>query len=71
MIITEKLKYISPEEVCEMVPGMTTAKLSQARFKGVGGPPYRKPSAKTVIYELGEVIAWIESTKRTGTAEVD
>ncbi len=60
---------LGPEEVCEMIPGMTTAKLAQLRFKGEG-PAYMKPTAKTVVYDRDEVMAWLRSTSRTGTAEV-
>lgn len=62
-------RYRSPEEIAEMIPGMTIAKLSQLRFKG-DGPPYYKPTAKTVVYDEAQVIEWLESTARTGTAEV-
>lgn len=60
---------IGPEEVCELIPGMTTAKLAQLRFKGEG-PPYYKPTAKTVVYDRDECMVWLRSTARTGTAEV-
>ncbi|WP_336652372.1 MULTISPECIES: hypothetical protein [unclassified Leucobacter] len=59
---------LGPEEVCELIPGMTTAKLSQLRFKGEG-PPYYKPTAKTVVYDRDECMVWLRSTARIGTAE--
>lgn len=60
--------FVTPDSVCELVPGMTKAILAQMRFKGIG-PRYYKPSPKTVVYKLDDVLEWIESTARTGTAE--
>ena len=60
-------RYLSPEQVCTMLPGMTRGGLAQLRFTGKG-PRYRKPTPKTVIYEESEVIAWVEETARMGTA---
>lgn len=62
-------RLIGPEEVCELIPGMTKAKLAQLRFKGEG-PVYMKPTAKTVVYDRDEVMSWLRSTSRSGTAEV-
>lgn len=60
-------KYLSPEQVVELIPGMTKGALAQLRFTGKG-PRYRKPTAKTVIYVESEVFDWIENTARCGTA---
>ncbi|TFC85816.1 hypothetical protein E3T24_07745 [Cryobacterium sp. TmT2-59] len=60
-------KYLSPEQVCEIVPGLTKGGLAQLRFTGKG-PRYRKPTPKTVVYLESEVIAWIEGSARIGTA---
>lgn len=59
--------YLSPEQVCEIVPGMTKGSLAQLRFKG-SGPRYRKPTPKTVLYVEAEVLAWVENSARYGTA---
>lgn len=71
-MITEATKapseYLTPEQVCEIVPGMTKSNLAQLRFKGQG-PTFYKPSPRLVIYKKDAVIEWIESTARTGTAE--
>ena len=40
-------KYLSPEQVCELIPGMTKGALAQLRYAG-GGPQYRKPTPRTV-----------------------
>ena len=60
-------KYLSPDQVVELIPGMTKGALAQLRFTGKG-PRYRKPTPKTVIYVESEVIEWIEDTARYGTA---
>jgi predicted DNA-binding transcriptional regulator AlpA len=60
-------KYLSPDQVVELIPGMTRANLAALRFTGKG-PRYRKPSAKLVIYVESEVRDWIEGTARYGTA---
>jgi len=61
-------RYLSPEEVCELIPGMSKGNLAQLRFTGKG-PKYRKPTPKTVVYRESEVIEWIENSARTGTTE--
>lgn len=59
-------KYLTPEQVCEIVPGLTVKGLSQMRFRG-DGPPYIKPSPKKVIYAESSVHAWLQSNERTST----
>lgn len=60
---------LTPDGVCELIPGMTKAKLAQMRFNGTG-PAYMKPTAKTVVYEAETVMAWLKSTMRAGTSEL-
>lgn len=60
-------RYITPEQVCELIPGMTKTNLAALRFRGEG-PRYRKPTPKVVVYVESEVIAWLEGTARQGTA---
>lgn len=55
-----KPRYLSPAQVCEMVPGLTERKLRGMRENG-SGPRYRKPSLKTVVYTEADVLAWVES----------
>lgn len=61
--------YLSPEQVAEMVPGMTKGLLAQLRFTGKG-PRYRKPTPRKVIYAESEVRAWLEESaqSQTGTS---
>ncbi|MGK0740732.1 hypothetical protein ACSHWG_02450 [Leucobacter sp. Z1108] len=61
-------RYLSPKDAAAAIPGMTTAKLSQMRFKGIG-PKYYRPTPKTIVYEFSELMDFVESTARTGTAE--
>lgn len=56
-------RFLSPEMVCELVPGMTKAILSDLREKGRGAP-FCKPSLRTVIYLESDVVAWVLSSRR-------
>ncbi len=58
-------EFISAEQA-SAVTGLTTAALSQLRFRG-GGPTFYKPTARTVRYKRSEVIAWIEASAHTRT----
>ena len=40
--------YLTSEQVCEIVPGMTKGNLAQLRFKGTG-PRYFKPTPRVVL----------------------
>ena len=61
-------RYITPDEVCEIIPGMTKGNLAQLRVTGKG-PSYRKPTPRTVIYKESEVIAWVEESIKQGPPE--
>ena len=61
--------YLSPEQACELIPGMTKSKLAQLRFTGQG-PKFLKPTPRTVVYRRRDVIGWLEESERTSTAEV-
>ncbi|TCJ28730.1 hypothetical protein E0W80_04320 [Microbacterium sp. PI-1] len=54
-------EWLSPAEVCEVIPGMTMTLLQRMRDAGKG-PRYAKPSAKTVVYSRADVDAWVRST---------
>lgn len=49
-------RFLSPEMVCEIVPGMTGAILDDRRKKKVD-PRFFKPSLRTVIYRQSDVLA--------------
>jgi hypothetical protein len=62
--------YLTPSQVCELIPGMTTGALSQLRFRGRGaGPLFLKPTAKRVLYRRQDVIDWLEASEQTQTGE--
>lgn len=62
-------KYLTPRQVCELIPGMTTQHLGQLRFTGVG-PTFLKPTPRKVLYRERDVIAWLEASERTSTAAI-
>lgn len=62
-------KYLTPDQVCDLVPGMTKSNLAQLRFTGKG-PKFLKPTPRTVVYRESDVIAWLEGSERTSTAKV-
>lgn len=59
-------KYLSPEEVCEAIPGMTTATLAAMRFRG-DGPAFVKPSPRKVVYRESALEEYMKSRERTST----
>lgn len=59
-------KYLTPELVTERLPGITKGQLAQWRYQGIG-PRYRK-LGKKILYVESEVIDWVESSARQGTA---
>jgi hypothetical protein len=61
-------RYLSPKEVCEIIPGMTTALLAQLRYRG-DGPPFIAASPKKRVYAESSLHAWLASRERTSTAE--
>lgn len=58
--------YMSPDDVVKMLPGISRTQLAQLRYRG-DGPPFRKPTERTVLYVREEVVAWVESTTRAVT----
>ncbi len=59
--------YLSPEQVCEFVPGMTVDHLKQLRKTGKG-PRYSKPTGERghlTIYRRSDVVAWVEAAFRS------
>jgi hypothetical protein len=63
-------KYLSPDEVVAIVPGLTKSLLSQMRYLG-GGPPYIKPSPRKVVYAESSLQAWLADREQSSSrAEV-
>ena len=65
---TESSRYLSPDEVCAMVPGLTAANLAQRRYLGKE-PRFLKPTPKLVLYRKNDVIGWIEGSEHTQTGD--
>ncbi|WP_303708449.1 MULTISPECIES: AlpA family transcriptional regulator [Microbacterium] len=56
-------RYLSPEQVCELVPGMTVANLKDLRASGKG-PRYSKPTGERghiTLYREDDIVAWVEA----------
>ena len=62
-------RYLTPDQVCELIPGMTKSNLAQLRFTGKG-PLFLKPTPRTVVYRAADCIAWLEASERSSTAGV-
>lgn len=60
--------YLSPSQVCELIPGMTEGRLKWLRFNGTG-PEYLTPSKRTIVYSERRVREWVEASARTSTQE--
>ena len=61
-------KLLSPEDVCELIPGMTKNLLATMRFRG-DGPPFIKPTPRKVAYPEGPLGDWLTSRMRTQTGQ--
>ncbi|MBB3156640.1 molybdenum cofactor biosynthesis enzyme MoaA [Microbacterium proteolyticum] len=59
--------YLTPDQVLELIPGISKAGLAQLRFKG-GGPKFLRPTPRKILYRRADVIAWVEGSERTSTA---
>lgn len=59
-------RFLSPEQVCELLPGMTQPLLAQMRWRG-DGPPFIKPSPKKVVYLESSLHEWLVSKEQTRT----
>ncbi|MEF3405291.1 helix-turn-helix transcriptional regulator [Agromyces sp. CCNWLW203] len=59
-------KYLTPDQVCSLIPGMTKSNLAQLRFTGKG-PKFLKPTPRTVVYRESDCIEWLEASERTIT----
>lgn len=62
-VVTATPRYLSPEQVCDLVPGMTVANLKDLRASGKG-PRYSKPTGDRghiTLYREDDVVAWVEA----------
>lgn len=59
--------FLSPEQVCELVPGLTVANLKDLRTSG-RGPRFSKPTGdhgKVTVYEYADVVAWVRAGRKS------
>lgn len=62
-------RYLTSEEVCGLIPGMTESLLNAMRFRG-DGPPFIAASPRKRVYSEASVRAWLTSREMTSTAEL-
>jgi hypothetical protein len=58
--------YLTPEDVCRLVPGISKDHLAQRRFRGLE-PRFLKPTPRTVLYRRADVIQWVENSEHIRT----
>lgn len=54
-------EWLSPQQVCERVPGLSRDQLRDMRSRGTG-PRYHKPTHKTVIYSSVDIDSWVAAS---------
>ncbi|GAB2572402.1 hypothetical protein GCM10027033_29970 [Leucobacter ruminantium] len=64
----ERPRYMTPDDVADLIPGMSRGLLAKLRFQG-DGPKFLKPTPRTVLYRERDVVAWIEASEQTSTAD--
>lgn len=57
-------ELLSPQQLCDRVPGLTVDALQKARYRGTG-PPFMKPNAKVVVYDWASYLEWLRQTEAT------
>lgn len=55
-------RFLSPEMVCELVPGLTVVILEDLRKRKVD-PPFHKPTLRTVVYRESQIIEWVLASR--------
>lgn len=58
-------EWLSPAQVCSLLPGMTEEILSERRKQRLD-PPYFKPTGdrgKVVLYDRADIIDWVMASK--------
>lgn len=63
-------QYLTPAQVCELIPGMTVRTLAEMRarrragFRGAkAGPVYAQPTRTVVIYSRADVIEYLREIR--------
>lgn len=60
--------YLSPADVCALIPGMTVATLKMMRHRG-DGPRFIKPSPRKVVYAADDIERFMESRVASSTRD--
>lgn len=60
-------RYLSPEQVCELVPVLTPRDLEDMRSNNTG-PAYVRPTRRKVVYFEADIHAWL-ALMRVGTRD--
>jgi hypothetical protein len=63
-------QWLSPEQVLEIVPGLSREGLAMLRFNGTG-PRYSKPSPRKVVYSRTAIDEWLKANERNSTKDFD
>jgi len=61
--------FLSPEQVCDIVPGMTPNLLAALRHRGTG-PRYIEASPRKRVYSETSLRAWLASRERSQTGSM-
>lgn len=59
---------LTPAQLAAVRPGLSVARMAKLRLSGAG-PKYSKLSYRSVLYRLGDVDAWLETTRVSSTSE--
>ena len=65
-------QFLSPEQVCQLLPGMTPTILEDRRKKRLD-PPYFKPTGDrggVTLYAHEDIVAWVERSRVATRSEV-
>lgn len=54
--------YLSPEQVCDLIPGMTKENLAQLRFRKQG-PAYIKVTPRVIVYDVADVETYLKAQR--------
>jgi hypothetical protein len=55
--------FITPEQVSDLIPGLTGPRLAQLRYVGKG-PRFYKPTPRLVLYDEADIYEWVEQSAR-------
>lgn len=63
-------RYLAPEQVAELIPGMTVRTLAEMRARRragtrgpKAGPEFSTPSRTAIVYDAADVVAYMKAIK--------